>query len=241
MRGGPRAITCQAMNPVTLVIPTLNAAAQLTGCLAALTPGRQRDLIAEVIVVDGGSADGTKEAASAAGCRLLESARGRGRQLREGAAAAETPWLLFLHADTRLGAGWAEEAEDFIEATGPEGERAAYFTLAYDEEGKAARRTAGLANWRSRVLGLPYGDQGLLIPRAFYESLGGFPDEPLMEDVALARRIGRARLTGLKSWAVTSAERYRQGGWLKTALRNLALLTLYYLGASPAWLAKRYR
>lgn len=241
MRGGARAITCHEMNPITLVIPTLNAAAQLSGCLAALTPGRQRGLIAEVIVADGGSRDGTREAASAAGCRLLESPRGRGRQLREGAAAAETPWLLFLHADTRLGEGWAEEAEAFLASVGPEGERAAYFTLAYDEEGKAARRTARLANWRARVLGLPYGDQGLLIPRAFYEALGGYPDQPLMEDVALVKKIGRARLVALSSWAVTSAERYRQGGWLRTALRNLGLLLLYHLGASPAWLARRYR
>ncbi|MEJ1994646.1 MAG: TIGR04283 family arsenosugar biosynthesis glycosyltransferase [Limibacillus sp.] len=227
--------------PLTIVIPTLNAATQLPGCLAALTPGRQRDLIGEVLVVDGGSDDGTREAATAAGCRFLEAPRGRGSQLCAGAGEAAGAFLLFLHADTRLGDGWAKEAEAFMDATGPAGERAAFFKLAFDEPGESARRTAGLANWRARSLGLPYGDQGLLIPKAFYEALGGHPDEPLMEDVALVRKIGRKRLTAFESWAVTSAERYRKGGWLKTALRNLALLTLYYLGATPRWLARHYR
>jgi len=227
--------------PLTIVIPTLNAASQLPGCLAALTPGRFRDLIAEVIVVDGGSEDGTREAAAAAGCRLIEASKGRGTQLRAGAEEAAGPFLLFLHADTRLGEDWAKEAEAFMTEAGEAGERAAFFQLAFDEPGESARRTAGLANWRARTLGLPYGDQGLLIPKRFYDSLGGYPEEPLMEDVALVRRIGRKRLTAFESWAVTSAERYRRGGWLKTALRNLALLTLYYLGATPRWLARHYR
>lgn len=226
---------------VSIVIPALNASAELPACLASLTAGRERDLIAEVIVADGGSEDGTPEAAAAAGCRLVVSPRGRGRQLREGASVAEAPWLLFLHADTRLGAGWAEEAQSFMNSVGEDGERAGFYRLAYDEEGTAARRTARLANWRARILGLPYGDQGLLIPRRFYEALGGYPDEPLMEDVALVRRIGRRRLTAFNSWAVTSAERYRRGGWMPTALRNLGLLVLFYLGAPPAWLARRYR
>ncbi|MEJ2015682.1 MAG: glycosyltransferase [Limibacillus sp.] len=105
--------------PLTIVIPTLNAATQLPGCLAALTPGRQRDLIGEVLVVDGGSDDGTREAATAAGCRFLEAPRGRGSQLRAGAGEAAGAFLLFLHADTRLGDGWAKEAEAFMDATGP--------------------------------------------------------------------------------------------------------------------------
>ena len=95
--------------------------------------------------------------------------------------------------------------------SGEAGERAAFYKLAFDEPGRRARRTAGLANWRARVLGLPYGDQGLLISRRFYDAVGGHPEEPLMEDVALVRRIGARRLLALESWAVTSAERYRRG------------------------------
>lgn len=226
--------------PLAIVIPTLNGAARLPGALAALTPGWQAGLIAETIVADGGSEDGTLDAASAAGCRVLRTERGRGRQLAEGAAAAGSPWLLFLHDDTRLGDGWAEAAAAFI--ADPENRRkAAFFRLAFDEDSAGARRVAALANWRARVLGLPYGDQGLLIARDFYQALGGYPREPLMEDVALVRRIGRRRLAPLRAEAVTSAERYRREGWWRRPLKNLRLLALYFLGASPAWLAERYR
>jgi hypothetical protein len=97
-----------------------------------------------------------------------------------------------------------------------------------------------LVAWRVRTLALPYGDQGLLIRRDFYRSLGGFRPWPLMEDVDLVRRIGRHRLTVLRSAARTSAERWRRGGWKRRSLRNLGCLTLYFLGVPPRLIAHLY-
>lgn len=196
-------------------------------------------LVREVVVADAGSTDATLAIADEMGAVVVTGARGRGAQLATGAAAAaKGQWLLFLHADTVLAADWPDAVLAFVRAGGPD--RAAAFTLAFDEDGPAARRTAGLANWRARALGLPYGDQGLLISRALHDALGGFRDMPLMEDVDMVRRIGRRRMTILPTVATTSAARYRRDGWLKRSLANIALVTLYHLGADPAWLRKLY-
>ena len=119
-------------------------------------------------------------------------------------------------------------------------ERAAVFRLALDDPDRRARRIERLANWRTRTLGLPYGDQGLLLSRAFYQALGGFRPLVLMEDVDLARRIGRRRLVVLEHSATTSADRYRRDGWLRRPARNLALLSAYFLGVPPRVLNRFY-
>jgi rSAM/selenodomain-associated transferase 2 len=195
-------------------------------------------LIREVIVVDAGSTDATVAIADEMGAQIVTGVRGRGAQLAAGAAQARGRWLLFLHADTGLAPDWPDAVLDFLRAGGTE--RAAAFTLAFDEDGPAARRTAGLANWRARTLGLPYGDQGLLISRSFHDALGGFRDMALMEDVDMVRRIGRRRLTILPTVAATSAARYRRDGWLRRSIANIALVVLFHLGADPAWLKKLY-
>ncbi len=226
---------------LSIVIPTVNGAQRLPGCLAALTAGNgARALDCELVIVDGGSSDASVALAGAAGARVIAAPKGRGSQLRQGAEAARGEWLFFLHDDTRLGDGWRRVVLDFIGDAGNR-RRAGYCRLAFDEPVSAAARVAALANWRARVLGLPYGDQGLLIARAFYQDLGGYPDQPLMEDVALVRKIGRRRLSPLNLIAVTSAARYRQDGWWRRPFKNLWLLGLYFLGASPTWLAERYR
>ncbi len=224
---------------LSVVIPALDAAATLPATLAALAAARDDGLLREVLVIDGGSGDETVEIALRGGARVLNAAANRGAQLAAGGAAAGGDWLLFLHADTRLAPGWVAAARAFMARPGSE-ERAAAFRLALDDADPRARRVERLANWRGRALGLPYGDQGLLIARAFYQALGGHRPLPLMEDVDLARRIGRRRVAILDAEAVTSAARYRQGGWWLRPLRNLALLGLYFLGAPPRLLRRLY-
>lgn len=224
---------------LSVVIPALNAAGNLPAALRAMEGGRRDGLVGEVVVVDGGSTDATARLAEGAGARVVRAPRGRGRQLAAGAAAARGDWLLFLHADTVLDAGWGAAVRAFMDAPGS-AERAAAFRFALDDPDPRARRIERLARWRGRVLGLPYGDQGLLISRAFHDALGGFRPLPLMEDVDLVRRIGRRRLVELGAAALTSAARYRAGGWWLRPARNLAILALYVLGAPPALLKRLY-
>lgn len=224
---------------LSVVIPTLNAAATLGATLAALRAGEGEPRDGDIVVADGGSTDATRALAERAGARVVAAPRGRGPQLAAGAAAARGDWLLFLHADTVLEQGWMRAAHDFMR--GPaSGERAAAFTFALDDSSAAARRLERLVAWRCARLGLPYGDQGLLIARAFYDRIGGYRPLPLMEDVDLTRRIGRRRIAVLPVRALTSAERWRRDGWIARSARNLACLGLYYAGVPPRLIARIY-
>ena len=217
---------------LTIVIPVLDAAASLSQCLAAL------DSADEIIVVDGGSTDDSVEIANRSGARVIASPRGRGPQLRTGGQAASGDWLLFLHADTRLGAGWSEAVAAHV-ASAPE--RAGYFDLRLDDAAWQARVIERGVALRVRSLALPYGDQGLLISRRLYDEVGGFRPLVLMEDVDLVRRIGRHRLHRLAATALTSADRWRRDGWIRRSARNLACLALYAGGVAPTRLARFYR
>jgi rSAM/selenodomain-associated transferase 2 len=215
---------------LTVVIPALDAAAALGACLERLGGAE------EVIVVDGGSRDETWRIAEAAGVRLIAGERGRGAQLGRGAAAARGDWLLFLHADTRLGPGWRPAAEAHAERRPGD---PACFRFRLDDSAWQARWVEAGVTLRVRALGLPYGDQGLLLSRALYETAGGYRPLPLMEDVDLVRRLPR-RPVVLQAEAVTSAERWRRDGWLRRSARNLACLTLHRLGVSPERVARLY-
>jgi rSAM/selenodomain-associated transferase 2 len=218
---------------LSVVIPALNAAAVLTETLTSLAG------VCEVVVVDGGSGDQTKEIATRHGARIVDAPRGRGCQLAAGAAAANNEWLMFLHADTRMESGWKSVVEAF--AADPENRtRAASFRFKLDDDCKQARRLERMVEWRCRVLALPYGDQGLLIHRDLYTAIGGYPAWPLMEDVELVRRIGSRRLVMLPAGAVTSAERWRNDGWLPRSLRNVFCLALFYTGIPPRIIARLY-
>ena len=217
------------------MIPTLNAAAHLV-----VTLGSVGDCADEVVIADGGSIDETCELASAAGARIVPSEKGRGQQLGTGAAKATGDWLLFLHADTALPDTWIADVSAFT-ADPANADRAAVFTFTLDDPSPQARRMERLVAWRTRRLGLPYGDQGLLISRAHYDRLGGFRPMPLMEDVDIVRRIGRANMDVLNTRVVTSAERYRRGGWWGRPVRNLFCLALYFLQVSPRILVRLYR
>ncbi len=223
--------------PLSIVIPTLNAAQELPGALNALGEGLEAGLIRELVISDGGSSDGTLSMAEEAGALLVRGPAGRGGQLARGAETARGEWLLFLHADTWLGPGWAEAVLAHLrDCPGMGG----YFRLGFRASGPAPRLVAGWANLRSRLLGLPYGDQGLLVSRAMYDRVGGFPDIPLMEDVAIARSIGWS-LRCLPARALTSAARYQRQGWLRRGARNLATLLRYLAGVDPQKLAESYR
>jgi rSAM/selenodomain-associated transferase 2 len=220
--------------PVSTLIPTLNAAASLPTTLAAL-----RGHVAEIIIADGGSTDGTPQLAKTLGARVITGNRGRGVQLRAAADAATQPWLLAMHADTRPGPGWQEAAAGFI-AQPENTTRAAHFRFALDHPAPQARRLEAMVAWRCRWLGLPYGDQGLLIARDFYRALGGYEPVPLMEDVALIRRIGRKRLRALPVDFITSAEKWQRDGWYARSARNLFCLSLWFAGVAPDRIARLY-
>lgn len=221
--------------PLTIIIPTLNAEAGLATTLEALMEGLSAGLIREVIVSDGGSADRTLAIADEAGCEIVSGTPSRGRQLRRGAEGAKGEWLLFLHADTILAPGWAAEVAGHMTSG-----KVGYFRLRFNAKGFGARWVAGWANLRSALFGLPYGDQGLLVPLSVYRAAGGYPEIPLMEDVALARAL-KGQLTGIDCDAVTSWERYERAGWLKRGTRNIVTLLRYFFGVSPDRLAEAYR
>lgn len=220
---------------LSVIIPTYNSAKTLK---ATLDPFRDVDFVGEVIISDGGSNDQTSDIAAQYGARWCQEAKGRGPQLAAGGRAARGEWLLFLHSDTVLQQGWADQVQAFMAQSA---DKAGYFSFALDDDSPMAQRVERAVARRCRWFALPYGDQGLLISRALYDQLGGYHPLPLMEDVDLVRRIGRGRLQALPLKAVTSAIRYRKEGYYRRVLRNALCLSLYFCGVSPERILKIYR
>ncbi len=221
--------------PISIIIPTLNSAPQLQRCLGALGEGVMDGLLAEVIFADGGSSDDTAQIAEGVGATFLSTTKGRGNQMAAAAQVARGEWLLFLHSDSVLAHDWQDPVMRHL--TKPE--QAAYFKLQFDETTFPAKTVAGWANFRARWFDLPYGDQGLLISRCLYKRIGGFPDIPLMEDVAIAKKL-RGKLIALPASIETSADKYRQDGWLRRSLLNFSVLSRYLTGTDPSKLAAKY-
>lgn len=226
-----------ALTRISIIIPALNEAAGIAETLRPLQPLRARGH--EVIVVDGGSADGTVAIARPLADRVIASRPGRARQQNAGAEAAGGDVLLFLHADTQLppdadalvtggltrsGCGWGR------------------FDVRLSGRRPLLRVVERMMNLRSRLTGIATGDQAIFVRRDGFRRAGGFPHIPLMEDVALCRTLRR---TGpplcLRQRVLTSSRRWEQRGILRTILLMWRLRAAYALGADPARLARRYR
>ncbi len=195
---------------ISVIIPTENAELDLVHALAALVPAAAEGVVREVVVVDGGSTDNTDMVADAAGCTFVTRKGPRSERLVHGASVAKRgDWLLFLQPETLLESGWHHEVQAFIERAErtPKGPKtAAAFRLRYEAFGLGPRLSEKAASVRSQLLGMPYGNQGLLISRQFYEKLGGHRPLPEMEDLDLAKRIGRSRMVFLRAAAVSAGE-----------------------------------
>ncbi len=235
----PRAPNAVHALALSVVILALDAAQDLPATLASVTGGAIPGADDEILLSDGGSHDATRRIAEDHGALVLQGPPGRGEQLRRGAAAAQRDWLLFLHSDTRLGEGWRDEAACFM-ADPANQDRVGVFRFALDDRAGAARRLERGVRLRGRRLGLPFGDQGLLIHGDLYRRLGGYRDWPLMEDVDFIRRIGRRRITHFEAAAITSPARYRNG-YVGRSARNLFCLALYFLGVAPRHIVWFYR
>ena len=220
---------------VSVIIPTLNEAPRLARALAPLW---EEPKPVEVIVADGGSEDGTRRRARELGALCLRAPRGRGSQMAAGAARASGESLVFLHADTLLPRGWRREVHWVLARPGVS---LGAFSFAMDLAGWGPALIQRAVDWRSRFLHLPYGDQALFLRATTLEKLGGFPTQPLMEDVALvdrARRRGRVAISPLP--ARSSARRWRRRGLWGNTLHNWATLAAYRLGAHPRRLERWY-
>ena len=228
---------CAAKDPpaLSVVIPALNEVDQLPITLATLN----RTAGIEIIVVNGGSIDETLAAARAFGVRTLAAHPPRSIQMNAGAALAEGDILLFLHADTRLPGDFVKQVRQTMSAARV---AAGAFRLAIDGSLIGLRAIERVANWRSRLLQMPYGDQALFMHRDLFWELGGFPPIPIMEDFELVRRLKRrGRIALAPGRALTSNRRWLRLGAVKTWLINQAIIAAYYAGVPPPRLAVWYR
>jgi rSAM/selenodomain-associated transferase 2 len=217
---------------VSVVIPVRHDQAALTRLLGQLGP----DPRVEVLIADGSDPARREPPPSRPDVRLVHSRPGRGTQMNAGAALATGEWLLFLHADSGLPAGWL----DRLEAEAP-GHVGGWFRFALDDGAWQARLIEWGVRWRVRLLRLPYGDQGLFVRRDVFQALGGYAELPLMEDVDFVRRLVAAGpVAELPAALTTSARRWRQDGWLRRSGRNMALAFLYWCGVPPSRLAGWY-
>ena len=220
---------------LSIVMPVLDEAAGIEAALAALAPYRRRSV--EVIVVDGGSRDGTPDLARPLADRVLVAKRGRSLQMNAGAAAARGDVLLFLHADTRL----PENADHLVlDGLSRLSRNWGRFDVRIDGGGLLGL-IAFMMNWRSRITGIATGDQAMFVTRAAFAAAGGFPAIALMEDVALSARLKRTgKPLALRARVIASARRWRKHGTLRTVLLMWRLRFHFFLGADPAKLARDY-
>ena len=220
---------------LSIIIPTLNEENVLEKTLSPLANKKN----CEVIVVDGGSSDATLSLAEKAGCKTIASPRGRGRQMNLGTGKATNEVLLFLHADTLL-------PENFPELIHAAVDRPAFaagaFSLAIDSPSKSLAAIASMANLRSRLLHLPYGDQALFTTQKMFSAIGGFAEIEIMEDFVFVQKMKKkGTIIILPEYAITSARRWQNMGIVRTTLINQIIIVGYRIGVSPVTLARWYR
>ena len=229
------------MARLSIIMPVLDEGDAIAGALDALA--ELRGLGVEVIVVDGGSQDATVQRARLRADHVLSASRGRAAQMNAGAAKASGDVLLFLHADTRL----PREAERLVlDGLARSGQGSGHvwgrFDVTIAGRHPMLRLVAFMMNLRSRITGIATGDQAVFVKRDAFHAAGGFPDIPLMEDVALSKRLKRtSRPLCLRERATTSGRRWETHGVFRTILLMWRLRLAYFLGADPATLARRYR
>ena len=224
---------------VSVIVPVLRDVDQLTLLLEALGEGP----LFEVIVANGEEAEEDASLSLLAEqhptVRWSHGRPGRATQMNAGARLAHGRWLLFVHADTRLGAEWLEEMRRVDRESG--GSVGGAFAFRLRHSGTMARVIDNGVALRVRWCGLPYGDQGIFVRRDVFEALGGYTQLPIMEDVDLVRRLRRE---GPMVWShvpiEVSARRWKRDGWLRRSVLNVSLVGLFYCGVSPGWLARRY-
>jgi rSAM/selenodomain-associated transferase 2 len=226
---------------LSIIIPVLNEAAGIVAALEALAPLRNRGV--ELIVVDGGSTDETLTRAAPLASRVLSAPRGRARQMNAGAAIAQGRVLLFLHADTRL----PEKADALVALSStcpagfPSGFHWGRFDVHIDGQSVWLKVVARMMNLRSRLTGIATGDQAMFVTRAIFQSVGGFADIPLMEDIALSKTLLRLhRPLCLTARVSTSGRRWETHGIGRTIVLMWWLRLRYFLGADPQRLAQAY-
>ena len=225
--------------PIAVVIAARNEAPRLPLLLADLAAAPQ--LLGEILVVDGDSADATARVAALAGAAVRACPPGRGRQLALGVASTACPWLLLLHADARLALGWDRAVKAALDQADQPVEAAWYFDLAIAAAHPALRLVELAVALRSRWRQLPYGDQGLLVPRRLLERAGGVAPIPLMEDLELMLRLRRfSRLRPLGARVQVDGRRWQALGVWQTALANARLRRAWRRGIPPEALASRY-
>ena len=224
------------MTSLAIIVPVLDEADGIVAALNALQPFRQRG--AETIVVDGGSRDDTIALARLLADQVISAPRGRASQMNAGGRATAADLLLFLHADCTL----PPRADDLVRdgvGTGPR--QWGRFDIRIAGRHRLLGMVGAMMNWRSQLTGIATGDQAIFMTRNAFTQVGGFPELPLMEDIAMSKLLRRlSRPLCLAGPVIASGRRWERGGVLRTMLLMWRLRLAYFLGAEPARLARRY-
>ncbi|NEP85172.1 MAG: glycosyltransferase family 2 protein [Okeania sp. SIO3B3] len=225
------------MTNISIIIPVLNEVNTITQTISTAQTAKDKDI--EIIVVDGGSNDGTIELIKCLNIQIISSVPGRATQMNCGAKIATGKILLFLHGDTLLPSNFDRMLEDILVKPKI---IAGAFELSIRGTTKGLRIVERMVNWRSRYLQMPYGDQGIFLPAKIFQEIGGFPEIPIMEDFELIRRLKkRGQIAIVPTPVFTSGRRWQKLGILKTTFINQIVIIAYLLGVSPQRLARWYR